>query len=103
VRLSRGFRLSAKVQDYENYSFEVWASRSHHDYGLTDDELAALSDEERETIESKIREDISEELMSQARDEISHMQKICEPGSVVHSFLDPEKEQAPKRRRKRTR
>lgn len=106
VRYSREMKMSVKVQDFENYTFGGFSSRSHHDLGYTDDELAGLSDEERKRVNEEVKSLVLGDVMEQVRDEISHLQRKAISSSIVHDFLDPEREGAEeehsRRRRRRS-
>jgi len=68
IRRSR--RYTVKMADFETYSFGADVEMSHHDMGLSDDDVTKLSDEDYEATKKDLTEHVLGELNNQLHDEI---------------------------------
>lgn len=71
--------------NYERYKFSVGITMSHQDFGVTDEQLAAYSEEEAESLLSDIKDAVEEELISALASEIAYAKdKTDNDKSYIH-------------------
>lgn len=85
---SRSRDLTVRMGEFETFKFGGFVSLSHHDYGLSDEELAALSDQARTELSQRIRNDVVEMLAAELIDDIKDAAELTEDRKsfILRSF-----------------
>lgn len=70
-RIRRHRELKVNMGDYESYTFGADVTLSHHDFGVTDDALAEMKDDEREELQEEITVAVLHMINDQLKTEVA--------------------------------
>jgi len=70
--------------DWESYMFGADVTLSHHDFGVTDEALAEMKDDEREELTDDITREVLQLINDQLRDEVNDATQLT---NYQRSFL----------------